>query len=124
MKRRDITWGSNLLRNCLPTFCCFFRRWQPLVVSVSSFTCNSLHRTLSTFRFILQKKDLRAPGHSLDTPWGTSVFTGNIAETILNEYSSIFVLIERESEDRLWSRCCCDNRILFKRNFNKIHVIV
>jgi hypothetical protein len=27
-----------------------------------------------------QKKERRAPGHSLDTPWGTSVLTGNIAE--------------------------------------------
>lgn len=65
----------------LPTFCCFFRRWHPLADSDSSFTCNSPQRIPSTFRFILQKKDLRAPGHNLDTPWGTSVFTGNIAVT-------------------------------------------
>lgn len=65
-----------------PTFCCFFRLWQPVVASTSSFTCISPQRTPSTFRFIRQKKDLRAPGQSRETPWGTSVFTGNIAETI------------------------------------------
>lgn len=51
-------------------------------MSASSFTCISPQRAPSTLRFIRQKKDLRAPGQSRDTPWGTSVFTGNIAETI------------------------------------------
>lgn len=65
-----------------PTFCCFFRRWQPAAVSASSFTCISPQWIPSTLRFIRQKKDLRAPGQSRDTPWGTSVFTGNMAKTI------------------------------------------
>lgn len=64
---------DNPSSTAIPGVCCFLRRWHPVVVSASSFTCaGSLH-------FIRQKNERRAPGQSRDTPCGTSVFTGNIA---------------------------------------------
>lgn len=64
---------GNPCSTIVPEMCCFLRRWNPVLMFASSFTCaGSLH-------FMRQKNERRAPGQSLDTPCGRSVFTGNIA---------------------------------------------
>lgn len=51
---------------------------MPVVSGVSFVDWEARH-------FIRQKKERRAPGHNLDRPWGTSVFTGNIATDNINK---------------------------------------
>jgi hypothetical protein len=61
--------------------------------------------------FMRQKNERRAPGQSLDRPWGTSVFTGNIAVKKLysvvmcqdmNKFAAQMLIINLHL---IWNRC-------------------
>jgi len=62
-----------------------------------------------TFRFIRQKKDLRAPGQRREPPEGTSAFTGSIAAKINSIYTRIFSIcpIARHAPRMTLDRAAC-----------------